>query len=88
MEQAPGILSNSFRPCYCNLGILKPSGHINKSNISPFKEMETRNVYTEEVIADTPEKAETAINNRLGTTISVQKVLTSVPSTLFTNVLK
>tara|TARA_B100001250_G_scaffold381652_1_gene374142 strand:- start:430 stop:609 length:180 start_codon:yes stop_codon:yes gene_type:complete len=44
--------------------------------------------YTEEVIADTPEKAETAINNRLGTTISVQKVLTSVPSTLFTNVLK
>jgi|TARA_B000000557_G_scaffold248851_1_gene233793 hypothetical protein len=44
--------------------------------------------YTEEVIADTPEKAETAINNRLGTTISVQKVLTSVPSTVFTNVLK
>ena len=44
--------------------------------------------YTEEVIADTPEKAETAINNRLGTTIIVQKVLTSVPSTLFTKVLK
>tara|TARA_B100000287_G_scaffold311153_1_gene294412 strand:- start:428 stop:607 length:180 start_codon:yes stop_codon:yes gene_type:complete len=44
--------------------------------------------YTEEVIADTPEKAETAINNRLGTTISVQRVLTSVPSTVFTNVLK
>tara|TARA_B100000427_G_scaffold144054_1_gene119943 strand:- start:42 stop:221 length:180 start_codon:yes stop_codon:yes gene_type:complete len=44
--------------------------------------------YTEEVIADTPEKAELAINSRLGTTISVQKVLTSVPSTVFTNVLK
>jgi len=44
--------------------------------------------YTEEIIADTPEKAESAINSRLGTTISVQKVLTSVPSTVFTNVLK
>ena len=37
---------------------------------------------------DTPEKAELAINSRLGTTISVQRVLTSVPSTVFTNVLK
>ena len=57
---------------------LKPEGQRNA--VAPFT--------TEEVIADTPEKAELAINSRLGTTISVQRVLTSVPSTVFTNVLK
>ncbi len=38
--------------------------------------------YTEEVIADTAAKAKTAIENRLGETISVTKSLTSVPSTV------
>ena len=45
-------------------------------------------VYTEEVIADTPAKAQTAIANRLGTEITVDRVLTSVPSKVFNNTLK
>ena len=36
--------------------------------------------YTEEVIADTAANAKTAIERRLGETISVTKSLTSVPS--------
>ena len=36
----PWFFPNRFRPCYCNLGIPKPSGNLSNSNISPFMKME------------------------------------------------
>tara|TARA_E500000331_G_C17246313_1_gene709223 strand:+ start:1764 stop:1961 length:198 start_codon:yes stop_codon:yes gene_type:complete len=49
--------------------------------ISFTKGEKGRKVYTEEVIASTPNAAKLAIQNKLGTSIKVTKCMTSVPST-------
>ena len=56
--------------------------------VSYTKGEKGRKVYTEEVIASTPNAAKIAIQNRLGVEISVEECLTSVPSTTFDNTLK
>ena len=55
--------------------------------VSYTKGEKGRKVYTEEVIASTPNAARLAIQNRLGVEISIQECLTSVPSTTFDNTL-
>ena len=56
--------------------------------VSYTKGEKGRKVYTEEVIASTPNAARLAIQNRLGVEISVEECLTSVPSSTFDNTLK